>query len=240
MTHPWSVAHRGFSARCTENTVASHRAAIEAGADFVETDARLNADGEIFCVHDPDLARISGLDLPVAKASTAQLQAVMLTGNQHLMPLPAFLAAVRNDAGILIDVKTPEAALVERIVADIAAHSSNTNIWLGLRALPQLRVLRQRSSLPCVALLADYDEAEDWMAAGADALRVWEGEFTETIEARLAPLAPIWITAGGRQTPDQPGDIPMGRLRRLVRRRVRAILLNDPTMIAEAVCEGAP
>jgi len=240
VTLPWSVAHRGFSARCTENTLASHRAAIEAGADFVETDARLSADGDIFCIHDPDLARVAGLDVPVAEASTAELQAVALAGNQHLMSFQTFLASVRNDAGILVDVKTPEPALVDRILDDIAAHSSNANIWLGLRALPQLRLLREHSPLKCVALLADYDEAEDWMAAGADALRVWEGEFTETIEARLAPLAPIWITAGGRQTPDQPGDIPMGRLRRLVRRRVQAILLNDPTMIAEAIREGAP
>ena len=240
MTRPWSVAHRGFSARCTENTVTSHRAAIEAGADLVETDARLSADGEVFCIHDPDLTRVAGLDLPVAEATSAELDKISLPGNQHLMRLPAFLAAVRSDAGILIDVKTPEPELVERLLEDIAAHSDNPNIWLGLRALPQLRLLRQRSTLRCVALLADYDEAEPWMAAGADALRVWEGEFSETIEARLAALAPIWITAGGRETPDKPGDIPMGRLRQLVRRRVQAILLNDPTMIAEAVCEGAP
>ncbi|GAB4361745.1 MAG: hypothetical protein Kow00114_16510 [Kiloniellaceae bacterium] len=237
---PWSVAHRGFSARCTENTIASHRAAIEAGADFVETDARLSADGDIFCIHDPDLTRVAGLDVSVAEASTAALQAVALVGNQRLMSLQVFLASVRSETGILIDVKTPELALVERILDDVAGHSSNANIWLGLRALPQLHLLRERSSLKCVALLADYDEAENWVAAGADALRVWEGEFTEAIEARLGSLAPLWITAGGRQTPDLPGDIPMTRLRRLVSRRVQAILLNDPTMIAEAVREDAP
>jgi hypothetical protein len=110
---------------------------------------------------------------------------------------------------------------------------------LGLRALAQLRHLRKAGGLRCVALLGDYDEAESWLADGADALRVWEGEFSASLEARLAPLAPIWITAGGRLTPEQPGDIPLPRLQNLIRRRVRAILLNDPTMIAEACSETA-
>ena len=239
MNQPWSVAHRGFSARCPENSVASHRAAIESGANFVETDARFSADGDIFCIHDPDLKRIAGIDRQVADMTTRDLQSVELPGNQRLMDLPTFLSAVQNDAAILIDVKAPETALLDAILSDIDDHSGDADIWLGLRALPQLRHLRKSGGLKCVALLGDYDEAEDWLAAGADALRVWEGEFSESIEAQLAPLAPIWITAGGRQTTDQPGDIPLPRLRRLVRREVQAILLNDPTMIAAACREAA-
>lgn len=238
MTQPWSVAHRGFSARYTENTVASQRAAIEAGADVVETDARISADGDVFCIHDPDLKRIAGIDRAVAEMSSRDLRAVKLPQDQRLTALSTFLNAVRNDAAILIDVKTPEIALLDAILADIAAHSSNTNLWLGLRALPQLRHLRRVSELNCLALLGDYDEAEDWLAAGANALRVWEGDFTEDIEARLTHLAPVWITAGGRRTAEQPGDIPRSRLRNLVRRRIRAVLLNDPTMLAEDCWEA--
>lgn len=239
MNRPWSVAHRGFSARCTENSIASHRAAIEAGADFVETDARLSADGDVFCIHDPDLKRIAGIDRPVAEMPTRELQAVELPGGQRLMTLPTFLEAVGDDAAILIDVKSPDIALLDAVLRDIADHSSNTNLWLGLRALAQVRHLRKVCSLSCVALLSDYGEAEAWLAAGADALRVWEGEFSEEIEARLAPLAPIWITAGGRETAEQPGDIPLPRLRTLVRRRIQAVLLNDPTMGAMARREKA-
>lgn len=239
MKQPWSIAHRGLSARCIENTIASHRAAIEAGADFVETDARLSADGDVFCIHDAELRRIAGIDLPVAEMPTRHLLAVKLPQGEHLTALPAVLGAVQNDAAILIDLKTPDIALLEAVLADVTRHSSNTNIWLGLRALPQLRRLRETSKLRCVALLGDYDEAESWIAAGADALRIWEGEFTDDLETRLAPLAPIWITAGGRSTPDQPGDIPLSRLQPLVRRRVQAILLNDPTMVAEALHKAA-
>jgi len=239
MSLPRSVAHRGFSARHSENTIAAHLAAIEAGADLVETDARLSADGDVFCIHDPDLSRIVGLDLPVAQASSTDLRAVVLPGGGRLMTLPAFLAAVGDGAGILIDVKTPDEAVIVRVLADLAECGRAPEVWFGLRALDQLRLLRRRSTVHCVALLNDYGEAEDWLAAGADALRVWEGEFSEEIEARLAPLAPLWVTAGGRRTHDQPGDIPFDRLRALARRRVAAILLNDPTALARARREVA-
>ena len=47
MTRPLIVAHRGYSARYTENTLTAYRAAIAAGADVVESDARLSKDGTV-------------------------------------------------------------------------------------------------------------------------------------------------------------------------------------------------
>lgn len=237
MTLPRSVAHRGFSARCTENTITAQLAAIEVGADLVETDARLSAEGDVFCIHDADLSRVAGLALPVKDATSADLRAIELPGGERLMTLPAFLAAVGDSAGILIDVKTAGDAVIDRVLGDVDACSRCSDLWLGLRELSQLRSLRRRSSLRCVALLGDYGEAAEWLAAGADALRVWEGEFSTVLEECLAPLAPLWITAGGRGTPERPGDISMPRLRQLVRRRVDAILLNDPRLLPLALRE---
>lgn len=239
MSRPRSVAHRGFSARCTENTVTAQRAAVAAGADVLETDARLSADGDVFCIHDPDLSRIAGLAVPVGEMSSADLRAVELAGGERLMTLPDFLVAVGAGAGILIDVKTPDEAVLDRVLGDLAAQGTGREVWLGLRALDQLKALRRRADTHCVALLEDYGEAEAWITAGADALRVWEGEFTSEIERRLAPLAPLWITAGGRKTPERPGDIPLERLRALLRRPVAAVLLNDPTLLTTALGEVA-
>jgi glycerophosphoryl diester phosphodiesterase len=239
MSRPRSVAHRGFSARYAENTITAQLAAIAAGADLVETDARLSADGDVFCIHDPDLSRIASLAVPVGEMTSADLQAIPLAGGEHLMTLHGFLAAVGAGAGILIDVKTADEAVLERVLGDLAAHGNAREVWLGLRALDQLKALRRRADVNCVALLEDYGEAEAWIDAGADALRVWEGEFTPEIERRLAPLAPLWITAGGRKTPERPGDIPLERLRALLRRPVAAVLLNDPTLLTTALGEVA-
>lgn len=51
------IAHRGFSGAAPENTLASFRAAIAAGSDMVELDARFSKDGEVVVIHDADLER---------------------------------------------------------------------------------------------------------------------------------------------------------------------------------------
>ena len=53
---PLVVAHRGASAAYPENTLASFQGAVEAGADVVELDVRLTADGVAIILHDPDVS----------------------------------------------------------------------------------------------------------------------------------------------------------------------------------------
>ncbi|MGC5410538.1 glycerophosphodiester phosphodiesterase family protein, partial [Streptomyces sp. DT225] len=57
MQHPIQViAHRGASDDAPEHTLAAYRKAIEDGADALECDVRLTADGHLVCVHDLQLA----------------------------------------------------------------------------------------------------------------------------------------------------------------------------------------
>ena len=51
------IAHRGFSARAPENTLAAIDAAIEAGADAVECDVHTSADGVPVVLHDATVDR---------------------------------------------------------------------------------------------------------------------------------------------------------------------------------------
>ncbi|WP_437048584.1 glycerophosphodiester phosphodiesterase [Streptomyces sp. enrichment culture] len=64
MTHarqhqPRVVAHRGASEDAPEHTLAAYRKAIEDGADALECDVRLTADGHLVCVHDRRINRTS-------------------------------------------------------------------------------------------------------------------------------------------------------------------------------------
>ncbi|WP_218917475.1 glycerophosphodiester phosphodiesterase [Luteipulveratus mongoliensis] len=56
---PQVVAHRGSSAAEPEHTLAAYRRAIAEGADAVECDVRLTADGELVCIHDRTVDRTS-------------------------------------------------------------------------------------------------------------------------------------------------------------------------------------
>lgn len=53
------VAHRGASEDVPEHTLAAYRKAIEDGADALECDVRLTADGTLVCVHDRRVNRTS-------------------------------------------------------------------------------------------------------------------------------------------------------------------------------------
>lgn len=54
---PLVVAHRGASVEDPENTIEAFEAAIDAGADAVEFDVRMTADGHAVVMHDPDVSR---------------------------------------------------------------------------------------------------------------------------------------------------------------------------------------
>jgi glycerophosphoryl diester phosphodiesterase len=72
---PRVIGHRGAAALAPENTLASLRAAHDAGARWVEFDVRLSADGIPVLIHDPTLRRIAACEARVAALSAAELAA---------------------------------------------------------------------------------------------------------------------------------------------------------------------
>lgn len=68
------VAHRGFSERAPENTVAAFKLAWEHQTDACELDLYLTADAEIALLHDKDTKRTTGVPALVAQATLAELK----------------------------------------------------------------------------------------------------------------------------------------------------------------------
>jgi glycerophosphoryl diester phosphodiesterase len=60
------IGHRGAAAHAPENTLPSFKLAQRAGADVLELDVRLSADGVPVVIHDPTLLRTTGRALTVA------------------------------------------------------------------------------------------------------------------------------------------------------------------------------
>ncbi len=70
---PQVVAHRGASHENAEHTLGAYVRALEAGADGVECDVRLTADGHLVCVHDRDLRRTTSTRGTVSTMDLAEL-----------------------------------------------------------------------------------------------------------------------------------------------------------------------
>ncbi|MFD5748399.1 glycerophosphodiester phosphodiesterase [Streptomyces sp. NPDC127033] len=70
------VAHRGASEDAPEHTLAAYTKAIEDGADALECDVRLTADGHLVCVHDRRVNRTSNGRGAVSALELADLAAL--------------------------------------------------------------------------------------------------------------------------------------------------------------------
>jgi glycerophosphoryl diester phosphodiesterase len=66
---------------CPENTEAAFRLAVELGADVLETDMHLSADGQVVISHDPDFQRLSGDPRPITSMTVAEMKELDLGSN---------------------------------------------------------------------------------------------------------------------------------------------------------------
>ena len=97
----WVIAHRGASADERENTLPAFERAISVGADFVELDVQVSADGALVVFHDVDLDRLTPLRGPLAKRPLAELR-------EHAIPtLEDVLELTRGRVGVMAELKSP-------------------------------------------------------------------------------------------------------------------------------------
>src|ERR1700712_5005752 len=71
---PLVIAHRGASSTAAEHTLAAYMQALTDGADGLECDVRLTADGHLVCVHDRRIDRTSNGHGAVSAQQLEQLE----------------------------------------------------------------------------------------------------------------------------------------------------------------------
>lgn len=107
------LAHRGSPGAvvgehrvAAENTVAAIAASLREGADGVEIDLRLSADGVLVVCHDPDLGRLTGRPLPVAANTWEELRAAADAAGVALARVEWMLAAMAGRP-VVLELKAP-------------------------------------------------------------------------------------------------------------------------------------
>jgi glycerophosphoryl diester phosphodiesterase len=144
---PIIVAHRGAPDRALENSLASIALAAADGADMIELDVRLTADGEPIVLHDARTGRTAKENLPVASTPSTRLRKVLLKNGEPIPSLADVLELVRGTVPINVHVKTPGGvAAVCRILSgmgyegDVVLSSELREECLAARTLrPDLR-----------------------------------------------------------------------------------------------------
>lgn len=156
---PIVVAHRGAPDRALENSLAAIALALADGADMIEFDVRLAADGEPLVLHDARTGRTAKENLPVASTPSARLREVRLKNGERIPFLADVLEVVRGRVPINVHVKTSGGvAAVHRILAG-AGYKGEVLISSGLRE-ECLAARSLRPDLPC-GLVTERPSASD-------------------------------------------------------------------------------
>jgi len=124
-SYPRVIAHRGLALDHPENTPGAFRAALEAGADILETDVHVSRDGAVIVAHDPDLTRVAGRPGLVSDFTADQLATIDLGSGQGFSTLDHVLTEFPT-AKFNIDLKSR--AAVEPFAELIRSHKAENRI----------------------------------------------------------------------------------------------------------------
>ena len=134
--HPLIIAHRGFSGRYPENTLAAVRAAIDLGVDFVEIDVHETRDGELIVFHDYRLNRICGVPGRVQDKTLAEIR----RSNRQVPTLAKVLRKCRGKVRVLIEIKGADP---RKVAAVIVKQCMERDVIVFSLSIPRLKAFAE-------------------------------------------------------------------------------------------------
>lgn len=224
---PLVFAHRGGMALGPENTIQAFDAGMQTGADGIELDVHLAADGRVVVHHDATLDRTTSGSGPVAAKNSAELARL------GVPPLREVLRRY-TDARIIIEMKVDASVLGEAVAAEVRAADAVDRVCAagyGARA-----VLAARRALPEMATSAHLEEVRralnrTWICWPLRSC-TWGGYQVPECAGRLRVVSPRFIRyahlAGLKVhvwTVDEEHD-----MRRLLGWGVDALISNRPDL----------
>ena len=225
------VAHRGASAEFPELTRVAYQQALEQGAEALEVDIRLTADGIPVLLHDPRTTRVADRDVWVHASTLDQLSELDL-GTWHpvhrapepLLTLRSFLvmAEAHPDVRLFLETKhpVPTGGRVETALRDELRYfgldrpSSFADSRVAMMSFSVMAVRRFRQlapQVPTVQLRERGNVLKSWPAEGLGAQLM--GPSIGALRARPW-LVEYWRSRGMGTycwTVDDPADLLLCR-----------------------------
>ena len=242
------IAHRGFSGRAPENTLVAIRRAIETGADMVEIDVTMTADGHVILLHDETLDRTTdGLGVPtemtldeIQRLDAGSWFSPEFAG-ERIPTLTEALEMVKDR--ILINVEIKSEAVVHGVVPQVAAlineHGMIDQVVVSSFSPEALRLMKVTDPAVVTASLfnkelhAGRDPLEILQEVGARGYNISAKRVTEAVIERCHRHdIPVSV-----YTVNEPEE-----MRRLMERGVDAVFTDSPDLmllVREEAAAGA-
>lgn len=181
------LAHRGAMRTSPENTLESLFRARNMGADGIELDVQLSADGELFIFHDADALRVCGRKGPVAAMKWRELKELKAFGRWPIPHLDDALAALEGWPGaeLFLDLHQPSVPLAEAAARRVAESRVAGRAFLLDFYKSRHLLFAAKKAAPAVRLAVMPGPPWDVRAScdmGAEAISLgWDGRLTRVL-----------------------------------------------------------
>lgn len=169
---PLLIAHRGASADAPESTIAAFELALEQGADGLELDVHLSADGHPVVIHDFTLERTTDGAGPVSALRVRELKRLDAGGwhdgrfrGQRIQTLQEVLERFRDRTRFWLELRggsTLYPGLEERVVSTIEIYDVVDRVLVQSfdpTAIVEVRTLNREIRVGAVVARAPLDRA---------------------------------------------------------------------------------
>jgi glycerophosphoryl diester phosphodiesterase len=165
---PWIIAHRGYSQKYPENTLAAFQAAVSAGVPMIELDVRFSRDRQPVVIHDPTLERTTNGDGAVIDHTVADLKKLdagswfqTKYADQRLPELSEVFDLVGGRTNVNIEIKPqayehrhPPDAIEKQIVAMVRKKNLQDSVLISSFEIDFLVQIASLPEPPAIALIS--------------------------------------------------------------------------------------
>ena len=232
------TAHRGARAVAPENTMAAFKAAMDAGADFIELDVQHTKDRQVVVLHDADFMRMGGDPRRVADLTAAEVATIDIGrqrgprfAGEHAPTLEEVIDLVRGRMKINIELKynVPDPGLAPAVVELLRREDFIDQVVitsLDYAALKQVKSIEPRLRTGHIVT-----------AAVGDVLRT-EADFLSLNSAKTTTSLVRRARAVGKDVAVWTVNDPEVMLR-MIERGADNIITDDPGLLARVMRERA-
>lgn len=197
------IGHRGIPSQAPENTIEGSLLGYANGADIIENDIYLSADGEVVVMHDSTIDRTTNGTGKIESMTLAQLKTYYVNKqfgdkypNCEIPTLAEYFEAFKdNDAHIFIEIKSKKTAIVKKMYEIIQKYDFEDRVSIiafGTDIMRECKEVCPQISLGY--LVSNYSDPND---AYGSAVKVSElvGDYHTTFNPNYASVSAAFITA---------------------------------------------
>ena len=187
---PLAIAHRGGAGELPENTIPAFDSAVALGYRYIETDAHVSSDGEVFAFHDDVLDHVTdrrGALTDVPAATIASADAAFHFDEARGFPhrgtgfrVPAMREILTRWPEVFVNIDTKSDAVVEPLVRLVTEVGALDRVCIGSFSDARIRRVRQLTRCAVCTSMGPRAIAVAWLASrtgrmpalGADCVQV--------------------------------------------------------------------